>query len=283
MLFGAHVSISDGYIKALDYAESVGCECIQVFAKSPRQWRGHAIDADAAAEFVSTRAQRGFGPVFTHTAYLINLATEDDGLRERSIAALADELARGGLLRAAGVVTHVGNDPARDADAAAERVAKAVRAAYDIAGQAAHGVRLLLENSAGAGTSFGCSFEELGACIGLTGLPQECLGICLDTCHAFAYGMPVDSDEGWAGVVSTIERTCGLDRLGLIHANDCMFERGSKRDRHAWIGDGLIGREGFKAMVQLPELAGVPACTEMPGDPPEKDRTNIERLKSMRS
>jgi deoxyribonuclease-4 len=113
-------------------------------------------------------------------------------------------------------------------------------------------------------------------------LPADLLGVCLDTCHAFAYGMDVASASGWDAVIAGIEGCCGRDRLGLIHANDCLFERGSKRDRHAWIGDGHIGYEGFKAMICTPQLADVSVCTEMAGDVPFKDAENIRRLKTLR-
>ena len=282
MIFGAHVSVAGGLVKALDYAESVGCECIQIFAKSPRQWKGASVDRNAAAAFIDARQKRGFGPVFTHTAYLINLATSDEELRERSIAALADELVRGAILGADGIVTHVGTDPFADPEAAADRVAAAVLAAFELAGPAAEGARLLLENTAGAGRSFGGDIAELAACIARSGLPSERLGICLDTCHAFAHGMPLETAAGWAEVLSAIESECGMERLGLVHANDCMFERGSHRDRHAWIGDGHVGIEGFLGMVCAPQLADTPACTEMSGEIPEKDVTNIARLRELR-
>ncbi len=282
MLVGAHVSVAGGYEKALDYAISVGAECLQFFAKSPRQWRGKAVDPQAAADFVALRAEREFGPVYTHTAYLLNLSSADDVLRARSTDALADELVRAGLLGAVGVVTHVGNDAAGDAAAAAARTADTILRAYELAGDAAAGTRLLLENTAGGGSSFGSTFTELAAAIEATGLDPEKLGVCFDTCHAFAYGMPLDTAEGWRETVDEIAATIGLQRLGLIHANDAMFARGSHRDRHAWIGDGLIGCEGFSAMVCAPELEHVSVITEMPGEPPLKDSENLNRLKRLR-
>ena len=283
MFIGAHVSVAGGYLKALDYAQSVGCECAQIFAKSPRQWHARPIDQSAAEEFRAERERCGFGPVFTHTAYLINLATPYPELREKSIAALADELVRGAVLGATGVVTHIGNDPDGDPTAAALRVGDAVARAFELAGGDARTTRLLLENTAGAGRTFGSTFEELGGCIAAAGLPAERLGVCLDTCHAFAYGMPLGTEAGWREVVDGISGCCGIERLGLIHANDCLFERGSKRDRHAWIGDGFIGRAGFAAMVCVPQLAGVCAVVEMPGETPAKDAENIARLKALRS
>jgi deoxyribonuclease-4 len=283
---GAHVSVASGYEKTVDYLVAIGAECAQIFAKSPRQWQGPPPKREASERFEQLRAEKFPGPVFTHTAYLINLATDEPVLRERSIAALADEIARGSVLKANGVVTHIGTAPDGDLEAAAMRVGEAVARAFELAsdlgGDLWPGTRLLLENTAGGGSTFGCAFEQLGESIAASGLPAERLGMCLDTCHAFAFGFALDTPEGWRFAVDEIADAVGLDRLGLIHANDCLFERGSRRDRHAWIGDGFIGTEGFSAMVCTPELAGVCAITEMPGEPPEKDEVNLGRLKAIR-
>lgn len=282
MIIGAHVSVSGGLVQAVDYALSVGCECLQFFAKSPRQWRAKPVDTDAAEKFKAARAEVGFGPVFTHTAYLINLSTADDELRAKSTAALADELQRAVVLGADAVVTHIGNDKAGDDNAAAARVGIAINEAFDASGARDSGVRLLLENSAGAGSIFGATFEQLALCVDAVGLPSSHLGICLDTCHGFAQGMELDSEAGWRDCLDSIAGCCDLERLGLIHANDCMFERGSRRDRHAWIGDGFIGMDGFSAMMCMPALRDVPLVTEMPGEVPEKDAVNNERLRALR-
>jgi deoxyribonuclease-4 len=161
-------------------------------------------------------------------------------------------------------------------------VGEAILESYEMAGEPGRGARLLLENTAGAGRSYGATFGELGAAICATGLDADRIGVCLDTCHAFAYGMPLDSQQGWQEVLGGIDALCGPGRLGLIHGNDCMFERGSRRDRHAWIGDGFIGYDGFAAMVCAPQLADVPICSEMPGDVPIKDEENIRRLVGLR-
>jgi deoxyribonuclease-4 len=260
----------------------VGAECIQIFAKSPRQWRNPPIDPVAAADFVNAKRAMGFGPVFTHTAYLLNLSTTDPELLEKTVVALADELVRGGMLQVDGVVSHVGTDSEGDARAAAIRTAATIRAAYELAGEAGARARLLLENTAGGGSTYGCTFDQLGAIIDASGMPPEQLGTTFDTCHAFAFGMPLDTAEGWAEVVSEIGEHVGFERLGLVHANDAMFERGSRRDRHAWIGDGFIGETGFAAMLCSPEIAHVPAVVEMKGDKPMKDIVNIDRLKALR-
>jgi len=282
MLFGAHVSVAGGYDKALDYALSVGCECMQIFAKSPRQWRATALNPDAVAAFRSLREERGFGPVFTHTAYLINLSTTNEELYEKSVSALADELARGSALGAAGVVTHIGNVPDGDRDAAARRAGAAIIDAFERAGGDECATRLLLENTAGAGSTFGSTFDEIGASIAAAGLGADKLGMCFDTCHGWAFGYRIDSAQGWQAAMSDLEAGVGIDRLGLIHANDCKFEAGTHRDRHEWIGDGFIGAEGFAAMACVPELASVPVVTEMPGEIPDKDAVNVQRLVAMR-
>ena len=283
MLIGAHISVAQGYSKAVDYAAEVGCECVQIFAKSPRQWRGPAVDPGAAATFRQLRTERGVGPLFTHTAYLLNLSTDDDVLWEKSVDALADELARGSLLCAEGVVTHIGNDKTSDPERVADRVAQAVVRALDRVGRSHCRTRLLLENTAGAGTSVGTSPSELAPIIQSAGVASERLGVCLDTCHAHAFGFDLSTAAGWDDLVSEIAAHVGIERLGLLHANDCKFESGSKRDRHEWIGDGTIGTEGFTAMLCHPALSNVCVVTEMPGEVPVKDVENLRRLKDLRS
>lgn len=287
VLIGAHISVSGGYERALDYVLSVGGECAQVFAKSPRQWKGPAIDPDAAARFADARTRVAFGPVFTHAAYLLNLATRDDVLWERSIDALTDELARGAALQANGVVTHVGSDSLQDPERAASRVAEAICRAFEGCAREGLHARLLLENTAGTGNSFGSTFEQLGSVIDQTGLGCESLGMCLDTCHAHAFGIPTDSEDAWKSLLDTADHDLGLERLGVIHANDCMFGFGEHRDRHAWIGDGTIGLEGFSAMFavigRISELDDLCAITELPGDVPHKDEENLRRMSRLRA
>ncbi len=145
----------------------------------------------------------------------------------------------------------------------------------------------MLENTAGAGNSFGSTFEQLGDVIDRTGLGPGSLGICVDTCHAQAFGIRLDSHEGWERALDSIGEHVGFERLGLVHANDCMFAAGERRDRHAWIGDGTIGYPGFSAMFDVTRQRGCSdvlcAITEMPGDPPHKDAENMRRLDRLRA
>lgn len=284
MLIGAHLSVADGYAATVDYARQVGAECMQIFAKSPRQWAAKCLDPERAAELGALCETHAIGPVFTHTAYLINLSTDDEPLRKKSIAALADEIVRGAALGAAGVVTHVGNDPTCDPRAAALRSATSIEQAFEATGLETCGTRLLLENTAGAGRSYGSDFEEMGWVLSaLEPGTRALVGVCLDTCHAHAYGIDLSTDRAWERLLDEIDATCGPGALGLVHANDCKFERGSRKDRHEWIGQGFLGEESFQAMLCAARLHDVPAITEMPGEPPEKDIVNIERLKQLRA
>ncbi len=281
MRIGVHVSAAGGYPQAAEYARDVGAECIQLFAKSPRQWRAPALCAEKAAELARALAAAGVGPAFTHTAYLINLGTLDDALRERSERALADELARGELLGAVAVVTHLGTAP-DGPTMAAQRIAEGVSAAFSASGT--DSVRLLLENTAGAGTTFGATPEELGDVLAsLPGPVRGRTGVCLDTCHAWAAGLDLGHRDGWRTVMDRFETACGTDAIGLVHANDCAHELGSRKDRHAWIGDGTIGLGGFEAMFAEPRLTAACAVMEMPGEAPFKDAENINRLKALRA
>jgi len=280
MLIGAHVGVSAGYPAAVEYARSVGCECMQVFAKSPRRWHARDLAPEVATAFRERVAALRMGPVLVHTAYLINLGSEDESLWERSYRALADELTRAAALGAAAVVTHVGTSASGDADVTAARIARAVDLAWATADVAE--VRLLLENTAAAGTTFGDGPEELGAVLGLLTVSSGHVGVCLDTCHAHAAGWDLARPEVWDELIERFERCCGMP-IEAVHANDCAYPSGQHKDRHAWIGDGTIGYGGFSAMFAQRALAGVPVIVEMPGEPPLKDAENVSRLRRLRA
>ncbi|HEY3318235.1 MAG TPA: deoxyribonuclease IV [Coriobacteriia bacterium] len=280
MLIGMHARTGGSIASAVGYAAGLGSECVQVFAKSPQRWLSHPLDPVAAAQARELASRLGM-PLFTHTAYLINLGTTDPELRRRSVDALADELVRGAALGALGVVTHIGTDVLADPDTAADRIVEAVAEACVQAGEAG-GRLLLLENSAGAGSSFGGSFEELGAVFERLDDLGLGAGLCLDTCHAHAYGHDLTGGGAWAAVLDSLEGCCGRGRLRLLHANDCAYPLGSKKDRHAWIGDGAIGYGGFEAMLREPRVSEVPAVMEMSGEAPAKDVENLSRLKRAR-
>ncbi|MDZ4166779.1 MAG: deoxyribonuclease IV [Coriobacteriia bacterium] len=279
MLIGAHVGVAGGYDTAVAYAASVGCECLQIFAKSPRQWAARPLRAEVAGAFRDAIRVHAMGPVRVHTAYLINLGSDDDILWEKSWTALADEMARAAALGADAVVTHLGtvhrSHPARTP----QRIASAIDLA--LAHAPADGPRLLLENTAAAGSTFGDGPGELGAVLEMLDLSAGRVGVCLDTCHAHAAGYDMSRGDVWRSLIEEFEQCCAMP-IEAIHANDCAFPAGEHRDRHAWIGDGTIGYAGFAAMFDQPALTGIPVIIEMPGDVPVKDAENITRLKRLR-
>jgi deoxyribonuclease-4 len=280
---GAHVSVAKGYSEAVKYAASVGCESMQVFAKSPRRWEGPPLDVNAAYRFAEDRQAAGIQEAFTHTAYLINLASVDDVLWQRSIDALADEITRGRLLRADGIATHLGMHPSGESEESAERIATGIVRAFECAGgEEDSPTRLLLENTAGGGTLYGRTVAAICGVLERCGERRSLLGVCLDTCHAHASGIDLSDDVAWGTLLDELNAACGPGAVRLVHANDCMFEFGSRRDRHAWIGEGTIGPAAFSAMLRRPELQGISAVTEMPGEIPIKDAENIRRLKELR-
>jgi len=276
---GAHVGVSCGYGSAVDYAASVGAECLQIFAKSPRQWRARPLEPAVATAFRERMAATAMGPALVHTAYLINLGSADDALWERSWTALADELARAELLGATYVVTHVGTAYRGAPERTADRIATGVDRAWATSG--VRNARLLLENTAAAGTTFGDGPDELGAVLRRLEAASGHVAVCLDTCHAHAAGWDLSKRTVWRELIDEFEACCEMP-IEALHANDCVFPPGAHRDRHAWIGDGTIGYEGFSHLFEDPRLRGLPVITEMPGEVPEKDVENITRLKRLR-
>lgn len=282
MLIGAHVPVGDGLLHACAYAVETGCETIQVFSKSPRMWRGPQRDPDEAAAFVRECARSGLGPVFAHAAYLINLGSSDPLLWERSIEALADELRRADALAASAVIVHAGTTYDGAHASPAGRVAEAVARGWAASGVGETGPAVALENSAGAGRSFGSRMEDLCEAAASARLSGARTGVCFDSCHGFAAGIDVSRPSGWTAVCDAVGSALGPGGLLAIHANDCKGELGSHRDRHEWIGDGFVGYEGFASMFAEVRLRDVPVVVEMPGEPPEKDRVNVARLRTLR-
>jgi deoxyribonuclease-4 len=282
MLIGAHVPVGDGLLAACAYAVEAGCETMQLFAKSPRMWRGPTRDPVEAAAFIEERARLGFGPVFTHAAYLINLGSSDPLLWERSIDALSDELRRAERLAATAVIVHAGTTYDGAQNSPVGRVAEAVARAWEASGLEDEGPLVALENAAGAGRSFGSRIEDLCEAASAARVSGARTAVCFDTCHGFAGGIDVSQASGWTAVCDTVDSILGADGLVAIHANDCKGELGSHKDRHEWIGDGFVGYEGFEAMFAETRLQGVPVLVEMPGEPPEKDSINVARLRALR-
>lgn len=281
MRIGAHVPTDGGLAGALDYAIETGSETFQLFAKNPRRWVAPRRDPEEAATFRAACEDAGIGPVFTHASYLINLGASDPIQWERSCSALADEMTRAFEIGAAGVVVHLGTRFSDDDGECTARVAETVRRATDLA--ATPVAPVVLENAAGAGRQYGTTAHEMAAALLAVRASGVAAHLCVDTCHAFAAGIDLRGHEGWAGLLGHIDSHCGPGAVALVHANDCKGEFASHRDRHEWVGDGFVGPSGFRAMFGQPSLSSAAAIVEMPGDPPEKDRVNVSRLKALRA
>lgn len=273
---GIHTSIAGDISQSLDRAHQLGANAMQIFSASPRMWAhgiGRLTPADAE-RFRTRRRELQLGPVVIHGNYLINLASPNPVLRTRSMQAFHQEIVRAIDLGADYLVAHPGSFCDGRVDAGISAIAQGVR-------QAARGLKLgelklLLENTAGQGSSIGSKFEELQAIV--HACPDLPLGVCIDTAHTFAAGWDIRTAEGLEAVLHDIDRTIGLARVAVVHMNDSKTPLGSRVDRHEYIGKGKIGAEAFARILSHPLLAGRAFILETPIDKPGDDRRNVALL-----
>jgi deoxyribonuclease IV len=276
---GAHVSTEGGVALAPDRGVAIGATAIQVFTKTPNQWREPRLADAEIAGFRAALAASRIRAVVSHDSYLINLASPDEALRAKSIAAFTGELTRCRALGIPWVVSHPGNY-IDDRDAGLDRNA---RGYAECLGAVPRDVGVLIEGTAGAGTALGSTFEELTAL--REALPahlRERVAFCLDTAHLHAAGYDVAA--GLEGVWERFDRVTGLGLLKCLHLNDSKGAAGSHLDRHQWIGEGTIGPEAFRRIMRDPRLEGVIKIIETPkgADPVRHDRRMLRRLRAYR-
>jgi deoxyribonuclease-4 len=284
-LHGCHLSIAGGVERALEEAQRLEINALQIFTRAPSAWRAPRIAEETAAAFRERRAGSTVAYLVVHTAYLLNLASPEEALFERSVAALLEELRRAALLGADALVTHLGAHRGTGVRAGIERIASALRTVLAARlPRDASPPTLLLENSAGAGTTLGARFEQIGAI--LDRVPSDGrLGVCLDSCHAFAAGYDLRGPDAVEETLAALAETIGLARLRLLHLNDAKHDLGSRRDRHEHIGRGRIGTEGFAALLNDPRLRPLPYLLETPksfADGTEADPANLRMLRRLR-
>jgi deoxyribonuclease-4 len=262
MLIGAHVSPSGGPAKAVERGEERGCRSIQIFNQNPRQWKARVYSDDEVAAYHDAMKDSNVEQLVIHAVYLLNCASEDTEIRDKSLASLIVALNAGAQLKAKGVVLHPGSalKNGGSVEEALKRAGKVIKEAL----AESETCPLLLEDTAGAGGTLGRSFEELATMIEVAGGGKR-LGACLDSCHLFASGYDVRTRESLTAVVDEFDKVVGLDRLGALHVNDSMTGLGSNRDRHVNLGDGEIGREGMIAFLSEPRFEGLPVIFEGPG------------------
>lgn len=257
---GAHVSIAGAADRAVARATDLGCDAFQIFVKSPNRWSNAPRPDEEAAAFREAREAAGL-PVVAHAGYLINLASPKEEVRERSHRALLDELRRCLALEVPGLVLHPGAPQDDGREVGIERVARGLDAVFDELGDAP--VRVLLENTAGQGSTLGVSVAELEA-IRSRAEHADRLGVCLDTCHAFAAGYDLRDEAGYERLLGELADGPGLETLACWHLNDSKFPLGEHRDRHANIGDGALGLEPFARLLHDDRFASLPMILETP-------------------
>ncbi len=279
MKFGAHMSISGGLYRAFEHGVHAGCDTIQIFSKNQQQWRAKPLSDDDIARFRAEQERTGLGPVIVHDSYLINLAAPGDELWQKSINAFADELDRCAALGIPYLVTHPGAHVGSGEEAGLARVVAAINRIH----AAGHGesVMILLETTAGQGTSLGWRFEHLAALIDGVGEKSR-VGVCVDPCHILAAGYDIRTAESYTATFAEFDRIVGCDQIRAFHVNDSQKDLGSRVDRHAHIGEGFVGIEGFRALVNDPQFADRPCILETPkGDDLAEDITNLAKLRSL--
>lgn len=259
--FGAHMSVAGGLPRAVERAVLHRCESLQIFTKNANQWRGRPLPTEEISDFRTRVEAAGLRAVVSHASYLINLAATASPLSEQSHEAMLDELDRAQGLGLLGVVLHPGASTTSHPSEAITRVATTLLRILDSRPRGT--TLILLESTAGQGTCLGAAFEELADIIDQAdGHPR--IGVCLDTCHLFAAGYDIATADGCARTLDEFARTVGFNLLKCLHMNDSKKPIGSRIDRHEHIGDGHIGLEGFRHIVNDPRLAPLPMILETP-------------------
>ena len=278
MLLGAHVSTAGGMPKAVQQGLDLSCEAIQVFTRNQRQWAPRPLDPADAATFQALAEGAGYlATALAHASYLINVAAPDPEILARSERALVDEIERCALLGIPYLALHPGAHMGRGEKAGLARAAATVRAALKATSRAR--VTVLLEGTAGQGTTLGHRLEHLRELLERVGGRRA--GVCLDTCHLHAAGYGLKTPKAYEATWKEVERVLGLDAVKALHLNDAKTEQGSRVDRHEHIGAGAIGAPAFQRLVRDERLRRLPAILETPGGP-EGYAENLARLKKMR-
>lgn len=280
VLIGAHFSIAGGLHNALYTARDYRCTAVQIFTKNASTWKERALAVEEIEAFHQARKETGIEAIAAHTAYLINLGSPAEKKFNQACDALARELVRAARLSIPWVVHHPGAHMKAGEAAGIQRISEGINRVLD--DPETRGPRLLLETCAGQGTTLGHTFEQLAA-IAERVEKKDRIGFCLDTCHIFAAGYDIRTEAAYAQTMGRFDDVLGLDRLHLVHLNDARRELGSRVDRHAHIGQGEIGAEGFSQIMNDSRLAGVPKILETPktGGGVDWDRRNLDLLLKM--
>jgi deoxyribonuclease IV len=289
--FGVHTSIAGGLQNSVREAVEKGCDGFQIFARNPRGWSERPLTTEEIKAFKDAREQAELWPMAIHSVYLINLAAQDELMLQRSRDSFRQEIIRGLEIGADYLVVHPGAPKTASAEEGVHTAIESIReAAKGLPVQGAvtrsagagqkNGLTILIENTAGQGSSIGCNFEQVADIV--AALEDELpVGVCFDTAHTFASGYDISTAVGFKKTVREIERSFGFDKLKLIHCNDSKVPLGSRVDRHQHIGLGYIGEEAFRRLTHHPKFRRVPFILETPQDATRKDEDNLAVIREL--
>jgi deoxyribonuclease-4 len=278
LLLGAHMSISGGVFNAIKHGVNTGCTSIQIFTKNNNQWRAKPLTDDEIEKFLNAQKESGIAPVVAHTAYLINLGSPNEDVYQKSLAGLIDEIERAYKLKIADLVLHPGSPLDQGEEYGMKKIIESLNHCIDKTPDAK--TRVALECTAGQGSHLGFRFEQIAEMI--DGVENKSrVSVCVDTCHIFAAGYDIRTKDAYEAMIATFKKVIGLKYLKVIHLNDSIKALGSRVDRHTHIGQGEIGKDAFKFIMQDERLTGIPKLLETPkdGEEYEADKKNLAILR----
>jgi deoxyribonuclease IV len=278
LLLGAHMSISGGVFNAIEHGLNTGCASIQIFTKNNNQWRAKPLADEEIEKFLTAQKESGISPVVAHTAYLINLATPGDEIYQKSLAALIDEIERADKLKIADLVLHPGSPLDQGVEYGMKKIIDSLN--YCIEKTPDAKTRVALECTAGQGSHLGFKFEQIAEMI--DGVEDKNrVSVCVDTCHIFAAGYDIRTKDAYEATVAAFKKIIGLKYLKVIHLNDSIKALGSRVDRHTHIGQGEIGKDAFRFIMQDERFDSIPKLLETPkdGEEYEADKKNLAILR----
>ncbi|MBU4562057.1 deoxyribonuclease IV [bacterium] len=281
MKIGCHISIAGGIDNSVDRAVELGCNTMQIFSKNASTWREKILKKGEVESFRESLKNSNINPVFIHTSYLVNLASPSDVLYFKSINAFLGEMKRADLLLPDPyLIIHPGAHTGAGEEYGIQRIIRALNIILEESADLGLKTMILLEDTAGSGTHLGYTFKQLKRMME-GAKDRKSIGICFDTCHAFAAGYDLSNKEGVEQTLEELDKGLGLERLRVVHLNDSKYPLGSRRDRHMHIGKGYIGLEGFKVLVNHKYLKDLPFILETPKHDEKDDLKNINLVKSL--
>jgi deoxyribonuclease IV len=277
---GVHLGTAGGASNAVDRAHEIGANTLQIFSSSPRMWRPQKIDAKQAERMRAQRSKFDVGPLVIHTSYLVNVCSQTEEFREKSIVAFRGEIERALMLGAEYLVLHPGSWKGLTRNEGLKLAAESIQRAVDGLPWQGTDFSVLIENTAGAECSLGGNFEQVAELVERLKAHAP-VGVCLDTCHTHVSGYDMTTEEGYRETIMQADITFGVDAVRVWHCNDAKALRGSKLDRHEHIGQGNIGIEPFRWLLNDPRFADCAFVAETPNDDPGDEERNVKVLKSL--